>query len=134
MASKDARGSGYKYFLAASYTKPRFTDLEPLEEHPPEDLADLDYDFSTLEEKEAQDSNNPSPQDSYVELWVQLLALLTVALLVTARLFAGLLVAARLFAALLVLELDVDEHDLLALLTNHLESVHLSLNGLDPVW
>ena len=69
-----------------------------------------------------------------MELWVQLLALLTVALLVTARLFAGLLVAARLFAALLVLELDVDEHDLLALLTNHLESVHLSLNGLDPVW
>ncbi|CAE7789604.1 RE1 [Symbiodinium sp. CCMP2592] len=50
--SKDAHGSGYKYFLAASYTKPRFSDLEPLDEDPPPDLADEDYDFSTLEDGE----------------------------------------------------------------------------------
>ena len=56
--SKDAHGSGYKYFLAASFTQPRFDDLEPLEEHHPEDLADLDYDFSTLEDKGEPDSGD----------------------------------------------------------------------------
>ena len=47
--SKDAHGSGYKYFLAASYTKPKFEDQEPPPEHPPEDLAAYDYDFKNLD-------------------------------------------------------------------------------------
>ncbi|CAE7245139.1 RE2 [Symbiodinium sp. CCMP2592] len=52
----DAHGSGYRYFLAASYTKPRFPDLEPPPEDSPEDLADLEDDFSTLEVQEKEDS------------------------------------------------------------------------------
>ena len=47
--SKDAHGSGYKFFLAASYTKPRFDDLEPPEEPDPGDLAEVGYDFADLE-------------------------------------------------------------------------------------
>ena len=46
--SKDAHGSGYKYFLAAAYTKPKFEDQAP-EEHKPEDLAEADYDFANLD-------------------------------------------------------------------------------------
>ena len=47
--SKDAHGSGYKYFLAASYTKPKFEDQDPPPDHPPEDLAAYDFDFKNLE-------------------------------------------------------------------------------------
>ncbi|CAE7605323.1 RE1 [Symbiodinium sp. KB8] len=47
--SKDAHGSGYKFFLAGAYTKPRFDDVEPPKELDPEDLASLEYDFADLE-------------------------------------------------------------------------------------
>ena len=47
--SKDAHGSGYKFFLAAAYTKPRFDDLEPPTEPDPGDLAEVAYDFADLE-------------------------------------------------------------------------------------
>ena len=47
--SKDAHGSGYKFFLAGAYTKPRFDDVEPPKEPDPEDLASLEYDFADLE-------------------------------------------------------------------------------------
>ena len=46
--SKDAHGSGYKFFLAGAYTKPRFDDVEPPKEPDPEDLASLEYDFADL--------------------------------------------------------------------------------------
>ena len=47
--SKDAHGSGYKFFLAAAYTKPRFADLDQEKEPEPEDMADATYDFADLE-------------------------------------------------------------------------------------
>ena len=50
--SKDAHGSGYKYFLAAAYTKPRFEDTEPPEEPVAEDFASIEYDFADLEVEE----------------------------------------------------------------------------------
>ena len=56
--SKDAHGSGYKYFLAASYTKPKFEDQDPPPEDPPEDLAAYDFDFKNLE------ADLPQPGDS----------------------------------------------------------------------
>ncbi|CAE7208121.1 GIP [Symbiodinium sp. CCMP2592] len=47
--SKDSHGRGYRYFLAASYSKPRFPDQEPPPEPDPSDLASLEYDFTDLE-------------------------------------------------------------------------------------
>ncbi|OLP81882.1 putative transposon protein [Symbiodinium microadriaticum] len=47
--SKDAHGSGYKYFLAASYTKPKFEDQDMPPDPAPEDLAAYDYDFKNLD-------------------------------------------------------------------------------------
>ena len=47
--SKDAHGSGYKFFLAGAYTKPRFEDVEPSKDPDPEDLACFEYDFADLE-------------------------------------------------------------------------------------
>ena len=47
--SRDAHGYGYKYFLAAAYTKPKFDDLEDPPEPPPEELAADDYDFKNLD-------------------------------------------------------------------------------------
>ena len=59
--SKDAHGSGYKYFLAASYTKPKFEDQEPPAEDPPEDLAAYDYDFKNLDDDILQVSEQEPP-------------------------------------------------------------------------
>ena len=47
--SRDGHGYGYRYFLAASYTKPRFADQPDPAPHPPEELASDDYDFKDLD-------------------------------------------------------------------------------------
>ncbi|CAE7308079.1 RE1, partial [Symbiodinium sp. KB8] len=47
--SRDGHGYGYRYFLAASYTKPRFADQPDPAPHPPEELASDDYDFKNLD-------------------------------------------------------------------------------------
>ena len=58
--SKDAHGSGYKYFLAVSYSRPKFEDQEPPPEDLPEELAAYDYDFKNLE-PEPLPPDDPSP-------------------------------------------------------------------------
>ena len=47
--SRDAHGYGYRYFLAAAYTKPRFSDLDEPVDPLPEELAAADYDFKNLD-------------------------------------------------------------------------------------
>ena len=47
--SRDGHGYGYRYFLAASYTKPRFADQPDPAPHSPEELASDDYDFRNLD-------------------------------------------------------------------------------------
>ena len=47
--SRDAHGYGYKYFLAAAYTRPKFDDLGDHAEPPPEELAAEDYDLKNLD-------------------------------------------------------------------------------------
>ena len=47
--SRDGHGYGYRYFLAASYTKPRFADQPDPAPHSPEELASDDYDFKNLD-------------------------------------------------------------------------------------
>ncbi|CAE6936887.1 GIP [Symbiodinium sp. CCMP2592] len=68
--SKDAHGSGYKYFLAASYTKPCFADLDPPPEEPLEDLADVEYDFSTLDIEEKEGSGGVADDELSVQCGV----------------------------------------------------------------
>ena len=53
--SKNTHGRGYRYFLAASYSKPRFPDQEPQKEPDPADLASMEYDFSDLEPEKVID-------------------------------------------------------------------------------
>ncbi|CAE7777535.1 RE1 [Symbiodinium sp. CCMP2592] len=53
--SKDSHGRGYRYFLAASYSRPRFPDQDPPPEPDPGDMASLEYDFSDLEPEKAVD-------------------------------------------------------------------------------
>ena len=47
--SRDGHGYGYRYFLAASYTKPRFADQPDPLPPSPEELASDDYDFRNLD-------------------------------------------------------------------------------------
>ena len=53
--SKNTHGRGYRYFLAASYSRPRFPDQEPQEEPDPADLASIEYDFPDLEPEKVID-------------------------------------------------------------------------------
>ena len=53
--SKNTHGRGYRYFLAGSYTKPRFPDQDPPPEPDPSDMASLEYDFSDLEPEKVMD-------------------------------------------------------------------------------
>ena len=66
--SKDAHGSGYKFFLAAAYSMPRFPDVEEAANPLPEDLAAPDYDFADLEiEEEPEDEHLSMYEPSDVE-------------------------------------------------------------------
>ena len=64
--SRDAHGYGYRYFLAAAYTKPKFEDLEDPEEPPPEELAAKDYDFKNLD-PDPLELDEPADDEAEVE-------------------------------------------------------------------
>ena len=47
--SKDTHGTGYRFILAAAYTRPKFPDQEDPPEPKEEDMASATYDFSDLD-------------------------------------------------------------------------------------
>ena len=59
--SKDTHGTGYKFFLAAAYTRPQFPDQEDPPELKEEDMASVNYDFSDL------DLDDPPAEDPVQE-------------------------------------------------------------------
>ncbi|CAE7767290.1 RE2 [Symbiodinium sp. CCMP2592] len=62
--SRDAHGYGYRYFLAAAYTKPRFEDQDDPPDPLPEDLAAEDYDFRNLDLEAPELDEEPlDPED-----------------------------------------------------------------------
>ena len=68
--SRDGHGYGYRYFLAASYSKPKFDDLEPPMEIPPDELAAVDFDFKNLdleepEPRELKPSEGPNEESEH---------------------------------------------------------------------
>ncbi|CAE7800726.1 GIP [Symbiodinium sp. CCMP2592] len=71
--SRDAHGYGYRYFLAAAYTKPKFEDQDEPPEFSPEDLAAEDYDFRNLDlevpelDEPADDEAEPDQGDGYAD-------------------------------------------------------------------
>ena len=68
--SKDTHGTGYRFFLAAAYTRPMFPDQEDPPEPDDKDLAPFEYDFSDLDleepvedQEKPEDVVFPSPED-----------------------------------------------------------------------
>ena len=54
--SKDTHGTGYRFFLAAAYTRPMFPDQEEPPEPDEKELAAVEYDFSDLEPEDLPES------------------------------------------------------------------------------
>ena len=55
--SKDTRGTGYRFFLAAAYSRPRYPDQEEPPEPSAEELASFKYDFTDLEDEAAPEEH-----------------------------------------------------------------------------
>ena len=63
---RDAAGRGYKFFLVASYSFPKFKDQKAQEPHQDEDMAPLDCDFADMHGERAA-SGAVDPMDGELD-------------------------------------------------------------------